>query len=59
MPRGHFRDHWFQFGEAGRNFHVRVAFGPQATAKTQEEAWSILDSLEIDPNVRPSWSSAG
>lgn len=59
VPRASFREHWFEFTDAGRNFHVRVAFGLEATARTQDEAWSILDSLRIDPAVRPYWENAG
>ena len=59
VPRAVFREHWFEFSDAGRNFHVRVAFGPEAPAAVQDEAWSILDSLRIDPSVRPDWENAG
>ena len=57
--RARFRDHWFGFAEHGRGFHVLVAFGPEATAATQEETWGVLDSLRVDPDVRPDWDSAG
>lgn len=59
VPRASFREHWFEFGDGGRHFHVRVAFGPQAPADVQEEAWSILDSLRVDPAATPGWRSAG
>jgi hypothetical protein len=59
VPKARFVDDWFDFSDAGRRFHVRVAFGPEATAETQDEAWAILDSLEIDPAVKPDWANAG
>jgi hypothetical protein len=58
-PRGRFVSHWFRFTDAGRHFHVLVAFGPDASAATREQAWAILDSLRVDPAVRPDWESAG
>jgi hypothetical protein len=54
-----FREHWFGFEDGGRRFHVRVAFGPRTTAETQDEAWTILDSLRIDRDVGAGWKSAG
>jgi hypothetical protein len=59
VPRASFREHWFEFEDAGRRFHVRVAFGLQAPATVQDDAWSILDSLEIDPAVKPDWENVG
>jgi hypothetical protein len=47
VPTGHFTDHWFTFSDGGRDFHVLVAFGPEATAATQRAAWHILDSLRV------------
>jgi hypothetical protein len=58
-PGGRFTDHWFGFTDGDRHFHVLVAFGPDATAGVQNEAWGILDSLKIDPRIRPDWRSAG
>lgn len=58
-PGGHFTDHWFGITDGGRHFHVDVAFGPDATQATQQQAWSILDSLRVDPKVRPDWESSG
>lgn len=54
-----FTDHWFGFSDGGRHFHVLVAFGKQAPAEVRDQAWGILDSLEVDPGVKPDWSSAG
>ena len=59
VPRARFREHWFEFSDAGRSFHVRVAFGPEAPAAVQDEAWRILDSLWINPDVAVGWKSAG
>ena len=58
-PSGRFISHWFNFSDSGRHFHVLVAFGPQASAATQEQAWSILDGLRVDPEPKPDWESAG
>ena len=59
VPRAHFADHWFGFSDGGRHFHVMVAFGPQATADGQQQAWAILDRLRVDPGVMPDWRSSG
>jgi hypothetical protein len=59
VPAAHFSDHWFGFSDAGRHFHVLVAFGPEVSATTRTQAWEILDGLRVDPAVRPDWPSAG
>ena len=59
VPSARFTDHWFGFSDGDRHFHVLVAFGPDASAAVQREAWQILDSLRIDPRVRPDWQSSG
>jgi hypothetical protein len=59
VPSARFTDHWFAFTDGDRHFHVLVAFGPQAPFAVRGEAWSILDSLRIDPRVRPDWRSSG
>jgi hypothetical protein len=58
-PDARFSDHWFTFGDGGRHFHVLVAFGPQASAEVQRQAWAILDGLRVDPSVAPDWQSSG
>lgn len=58
-PSGRFGDHWFTFRDAGRFFHVLVAFGPDVPADVRTRAWAILDSLRVDPAVVPDWHSAG
>lgn len=57
VPGARFSDHWFTFGDQGRRFHALVAFGPQASATTRAQAWSILDGLSVDPQARPDWRS--
>jgi hypothetical protein len=59
VPTARFEDHWFGFSDGGRHFHVMVAFGPQASADVQRQAWAILDSLRVDPGVVPDWQSSG
>jgi hypothetical protein len=59
VPGARFEDHWFGFSDGGRHFHVMVAFGPQAPADVQRQAWAILDSLRVDPGVVPDWQSSG
>jgi hypothetical protein len=59
VPDARFVDHWFEFSDRGRDFHVEVAFGPDASAATRAEAWTILDSLRVDPSARPDWQSSG
>ncbi|HYZ30583.1 MAG TPA: hypothetical protein VE570_16085 [Thermoleophilaceae bacterium] len=54
-PGARFDDHWFGFTDGNRHFHVLVVFGRDAPATVQREAWRILDSLTIDPGVRPDW----
>jgi hypothetical protein len=58
-PGARFTDHWFTFADGGRNFHVLVAFGPDASAATRRQAWHILDGLRVDPGVRPTWPDSG
>jgi hypothetical protein len=51
-------DHWFGFADAGRAFHVLVIVGRAAPAHVRDEAWSILDRLQLDPDVRPTWEAS-
>jgi hypothetical protein len=53
------KDHWFNFTDAGRHFHVLVAIGADAPSGTEREAYGMLDSLRFDPSVKPDWQSAG
>lgn len=57
-PGARFSDHWFGFTDAGRHFHVLVAFGHGAPVTTRREAWGVLDSLRIDPRVQPDWRAS-
>ena len=59
VPAARFRDHWFEFTAGGRHFHADVAFGPRASPETRAQAWAILDSLRVDPQVRPDWPASG
>lgn len=59
VPAARFTDHWFAFADAGRHFHVLVAFGERVSPAVREQAWSILDSLRVDPDRVPEWHSAG
>jgi hypothetical protein len=58
-PGANFTDHWFEFSDGARHFHVLVAFGPQAPADVQQQAWGILDGLRVDQRVLPDWRSSG
>jgi hypothetical protein len=58
-PGANFTDHWFEFSDGARHFHVLVAFGSQASADVQRQAWAILDGLRVDPAVVPDWRSSG
>lgn len=59
VPGARFVDHWFGFTDGGRHFHVDVAFGPEASAATRDQAWAVLDSVDVDPSALPDWRSAG
>jgi hypothetical protein len=54
IPMDHY---WFTFRDAGRAFHVLVAFGEEAPEQVREEAFAALDSLRLDPEVKPDWAS--
>jgi hypothetical protein len=54
-----FADHWFNFTDAGRHFHVQVGIGESAPGEARERVYRILDRLRFDPNVKPDWPSAG
>jgi hypothetical protein len=51
-------DHWFGFADEGRAFHVLVIIGRAAPKHVRDEAWSILDRLRFDPDVRPDWQAS-
>jgi hypothetical protein len=59
VPGSRFTDHWFGFTDAGRHFHVLVAFGPEAPPAVRDQAWAVLDSLRIDPSIQPDWRASG
>jgi len=51
--------HWLNFADAGRHLHVLMVIGPKAPGAARRQAWRILNSLELDPNVTPHWRSSG
>jgi hypothetical protein len=51
-------DHWFEFADAGRLFHVLVVFGESAPESVRGEAYEILDTLRFDPEVKPDWEGS-
>jgi hypothetical protein len=51
-------DHWFGFADAGRAFHVLVIIGRAAPNHVRHAAWSVLDRLRFDPDVRPDWKAS-
>lgn len=51
-------DHWFGFADGGRHLNALVVFGSQATPEVRAQAWEILDSLRVDPRVRPDWQAS-
>ncbi|HEX6461178.1 MAG TPA: hypothetical protein VF032_19840 [Thermoleophilaceae bacterium] len=55
VPHARFTDHWFGFTDSGRHFHVLVVFGLDAPVAVRAQAWRILDSLRVNPRVRPDW----
>jgi hypothetical protein len=58
VPERRFADHWFNFTDGGRHFDVLVVFGLQASQQVQAQAWGILDSLKVNPRVRPDWQAS-
>jgi hypothetical protein len=58
VPSVSFADHWFAFTDAGRHFDTLVVFGSDASADVRAQAWSILDSLQVDPRVEPDWHAS-
>ena len=41
--------YWWEFRDAGRNFHVLVALGREAPRERRVEALALLDSLRFEP----------
>jgi hypothetical protein len=52
-------DYYFGFGDAGRAFHVLVAIGRSAPLDVRRQAFRVLDTLQVDPQVKPRWRSSG
>jgi hypothetical protein len=55
FPKARMSERSFGFTDQGRHFYARVAFGPDASDATRNDAWAILDSLKVDPGARPDW----
>jgi hypothetical protein len=53
------RDYWFGFSDAGRAFHVFVGVGKASPPELSRDAFGILNSLRLEPTVRPDWRAAG
>ena len=51
--------YWRYLEDGGRHFHLLVAIGRDASLETRQEAWGILGSLRLDPEVRPKWPASG
>jgi hypothetical protein len=51
IPMDHY---WFGFSDAGRSFHVLVAFGKEAPEGVRSDAFELLDSLRLDPYTDPA-----
>jgi hypothetical protein len=47
IPDSVAESHWFTFSDRGRAFHVLVAFGPRTAQAIKDQAWGILDGLEV------------
>jgi hypothetical protein len=46
---------WLYFSDAARHFHLLVVFGRDASPGVRRDAWRILDSLRLEPDVKPDW----
>jgi hypothetical protein len=51
--------HWRNVTDSGRHLHTLVRVGPEAPADAVAQSWSILDTLQLDPDYRPDWPSSG
>ena len=51
QPKAFF-DRFIQFRDSGRRFYAYVALGDDVSPTIREEAWAILDRLEIGPGGR-------
>jgi hypothetical protein len=50
--------HWINFTDAGRRFHVHIVLGADAPASVRDDVWKIVNSLTVDPNVKPDWPAS-
>jgi hypothetical protein len=46
-PGNRLTAHWFTFRDNSRYFYVLVAFGRHSPARVQNQAWGVLDSLQV------------
>ena len=56
--RARARSQWITFSDGGRNFYAMVVSGRAASRERRREAYRILDSLRVDPSVRPDWGGS-
>ena len=56
-PRTVGLDQDVRFSDAGRNFHLLVTFGPDASLALRHQAYRIIDTLRFDPQAKPDWPS--
>jgi hypothetical protein len=49
---------WINFRDAGRYFYALLAFGRSAPVELRHDAYRILDSLRLDPSVKPDWPAS-
>lgn len=49
---------WIPFTDAGRHLYALLVFGSAVTDERRARAYRTLDSLRLDPTVRPDWRSS-
>ncbi len=50
---------WIPFTDSGRHLYALLVFGAAVTDERREQAYRALDSLRLDPAVKPDWRSSG
>lgn len=56
--RGAAERQWMPFRDGGRYFFAMLVAGENAPRERIEEAYGVLDSLAVDPAVRPDWAGS-
>jgi hypothetical protein len=56
--RGPAQRQWMPFRDGGRYFFAMLVAGESAPRERVQEAYAVLDSLVIDPAVRPDWEGS-